>query len=797
MKLPMQWISEYADIPVSPEEYQSRMIMSGTGVEGVESLGAEIENVVAGRVLAVESMANSDHLRVCRVDVGQDEPLQIVCGAPNVAPGILVPVALPGAKLPGGVKIKKGKLRGVESCGMLCAATELNVPTDLYPSVGDAGLLIFQEDAPLGADVRPILGIDDTVVDFEILANRPDCLCAWGIARETAVALGTSFHKPEITVREAGGDIRDYVSVTVEDPALCPRYVARVVKNVRVGESPMWLRKYLHGAGMRSINNVVDITNFIMLETGHPMHAFDLDMVAARHIIVRKAKNGEILKTLDGKERSLTGIELLICDESGPTGVAGIMGGLESEITEHTKTIMFECAAFDRTGARLASRSLGLRTEASGRFEKGGSPKTCLEAIQRACQMVNILDAGDVVSGVIDLYPAPAPQKVITASAGRIAARTGVSIPVQAMVEILEKLHFTVKQNGDTLDVTVPDFRQDVDGEADLCEEVLRIYGYRHIPATSLRGETTPGGKSAAMRLQNTCAAVLQGLGFYEIMNYSFISRKLLDKLSLSPEDPRSRPLPILNPLGEDTSIMRPSLAPSMLATLALNMNRGNPQARLYEAAAVFDPTRPTEEKLPAEIPTLCLGMYGKDADFYALRGVCQAILTRLGISTKVERGGESYHHPGRCARLTQGGVCVCALGEVHPDTRDAFEMPERAYIAEINLKTASALQTPMGEVKPMPRYPAVSRDLALVMEDAQPVGPVMEAMEKAGGSLMEECRLFDVYRGIQVGAGKKSAAFSLTFRAPDRTLTDAEINACMAKIQAACRDQFGAAVRS
>lgn len=796
MKLPMQWVKEYADIPVTKEEYQSRMIMCGTGVEGLEDLGAQVENVVVGRVLTVENMENSDHLHICQVDVGAEEPLQIVCGAPNVAPGILVPVALVGAKLPGGHKIKKGKLRGVASWGMLCSGTELNVPTDLYPSIGDAGLLVFNEEYPLGTDVRPILGIDDTVVDYEILANRPDCLCAWGIARETAVAMGTEFKKPEIKVVESDGDIHDYVKVTVEDHDLCPRYVARVIKNVRVKPSPMWLRKYLHGAGMRSINNVVDITNFIMLETGHPMHAFDLDMVADRHIIVRRAKENEILKTLDGKERPMTGIELMICDEKGPTGVAGVMGGLESEITESTKAIMFECAAFDRTGTRLASRSLGLRTEASGRFEKGVSPKTCLEAIERACQMVNELDAGDVVPGMIDIYPSPAEKQIITASCKAIAARAGVDIPEDKAVEILRSLHFTVDQQGDALTVTVPDFRQDVEGEADLCEEVLRIYGYDYIPSTYLRGETTPGGKNPRMRLKDACGKVLNSLGFYEIMNYSFISRKLLDKLGLPADDKRMEPLPILNPLGEDTSIMRPSLAPSLLNTLAMNMNHGNAQAKLYETAAIFDPTQPTEEALPTEAQTLCLGMYGKEIDFYTLRSACQAVLSHLGIETTVERGGEVYHHPGRCAKLMQGETVLCVLGEVHPDVRDAFEMPERAYMGEMNLEVIGKVMTPMGDVKPMPRYPSVSRDLALVMEDAMAVGPLMAAMEKAGGALVEECRLFDVYRGIQVGAGKKSVAFAFTFRAADRTLTEAEITTCMEKNQKICREQFNAVIR-
>lgn len=797
MKLPMQWIKEYAPIPVDVNTYKDRMIWTGTAVEGVEALGEDIEKVVVGRVLTVDKVEGSDHLHVCSVDAGQDALLQIVCGAPNVAPSILVPVALEGAKLPGGVKIKKGKLRGVMSEGMLCSATELNVPQELYPSVGDAGLLIFQEEYPLGTDVKTIFGLDDAVIDFEILANRPDCLCVWGVARETAVALKASFQKPSINVTEADGSIHEHVKVTVEDNDFCPRYVARVVKNVRVKPSPLWLRKYLYGAGMRSINNVVDITNFVMLETGHPMHAFDLSKVRGGEIIVRKAKASETIKTLDGKERTLAGIELLICDGEGPTGVAGIMGGEESEISESTRTLMFECAAFDRTGTRMAARNLGMRTEASGRFEKGVSPKTALEAMQRACQMMNLLDAGDVVPGIIDVYPNPQKPQVIHASLARIAKRTGAQIPAQAMVDILRSLHFEVKVNGDEVDVTVPDFRQDVEGEADLSEEVLRIFGYESIPATRLRGEATPGGRSAFMCFRDALGLRLNGLGLSEIMNFSFISQKAIEKLNLNKEDSRNKPLMLLNPLGEDTRVMRPSLAPGMLQTLALNMNRGNEKAWLYEVAAVFDKNKPTEENLPTETPTLCIGLYGGQADFYTLRDIVRSLLTVWGIKAEIAPGGESYHHPGRCAVLYVNGQRLAVLGEVHPDTMEAFDMPERGFIAEIDLSLARSMAVPMGDVNPLPRYPAVSRDLALVMADSQPVGPVMAAMEKATGELLEECRMFDVYRGAQLGEGKKSVAFSLSFRAADHTLTEAEITAAMEKVLKACEKEFGAVIRA
>lgn len=796
MKVPMQWIKEYADIPMSAADYQNKMIMIGDGVEGYEETGAEVDHVVVGRVLTCEAHPDSDHLHVTTVDVGGDAPLQIVCGAPNCRAGILTPVALVGAHLPGGVKIKKGKLRGVMSEGMLCSSEELGVPVELYPSIGAAGILEFQEEYPVGSDVKPILGIDDTVMDFEVLANRPDCLSVWGIARETAVACGTTFHKPEITVTEAGGDVHDYVQVDVEATDLCPRYIARVIKDVRVGPSPMWLRKYLYGAGMRSINNVVDITNFIMLETGHPMHAFDLDMVEGHHIIVRKAVEGEHITTLDGKAHPLTAGQLVICDASKPSCVAGVMGGEESEITEKTHTMMFECAVFDRAATRVTSRALGIRTESSGRFEKGVSVKTAMEAMQRACQMINQLDAGDVVSGVIDIYPDPAKKQVITASCEKIARRAGVDIPADDTERILKELFFDVERDGDKLTVTVPDFRQDVEGEADLCEEALRVHGYDKIPSTLLRGETTPGGRSDRMRLKDEVSHVLTAMGFYEIMNYSFVSPKSVDKLMLDEKDARRNMLPIRNPLGEDTSVMRTTLVPDMLSTLALNMNHGNDSARLFEVAAVFDPANRTAEGLPTETRKLCLGLYGKDADFFTMRGVVERLLKQLGITFDVSRSDEVYLHPGRQAKLTQGEQVVCVLGEVHPTVRENFDMPYRALIAEMDMEVIAQLQTPMGAVKPMPRYPAVSRDLSLVMAESTEVGPLLADMAHAAGSILEDAKMFDVYRSVAVGKDMKSVAFSFVFRAADHTLTEAEITKAMEKLQKVAADKYQAVIR-
>lgn len=796
MKIPMQWISRYASISCDAEDYQNKMIMIGNGVEGYEYLGAEVENVVVGRVLTCVDHPNSDHLHCTTVDVGSGEPLHIVCGAPNCHAGMLTAVALCGARLPGGVKIKKGKMRGEVSEGMLCSSEELGVPVELYPSVGAAGIIEFHEEYPLGADVRPILGIDDTVMDFEVLANRPDCLSVWGIARETAVALDTQFTLPEISVTEKGGDIHDFVKVEVRDADLCPRYIARVIDNVRVGPSPMWLRKYLHGAGMRSINNVVDITNFVMLETGHPMHAFDLDKVEGRHIIVRRSVEGEHITTLDGKPHPLTPGQLVICDATKPSCLAGIMGGEESEITENTRAVMFECAVFDRTATRVTSRSLGIRTESSGRFEKGVSPKTAMEAMNRACQMIHELDAGDVVSGCIDIYPNPQPRQVIEASCARIARRAGVDILPEDCERILRQLHFEVRREGDLLTAAVPDYRQDVEGEADLCEEVLRVFGYDHIPSTRLRGETTPGGRSDRMRLKDEVAQLLVGLGLCEIVNFSFVSPKQIDKLGLADDDVRRHMLAIRNPLGEDTSVMRTTLAPDMLSTLALNMNHGNEAARLYEISTVFDPDRRTAEGLPTETQKLVIGAYGKGEDFYSLRGMVERLLEHLHIDVTVEAGGDCYYHPGRKAVMKHGDTVVCVLGEVHPTVRERFDMPARAYLAELDMAVLSELRSPMGAVKPMPRYPSVTRDLSLVMDEATQVGPLLRDMAKAGGAIVEDAKMFDVYRSAVLGLDKKSVAFSFVLRGADHTLTEAEVAKAMSKIQTVAAEKYNAIIR-
>ncbi|NMD38159.1 MAG: phenylalanine--tRNA ligase subunit beta, partial [Christensenellaceae bacterium] len=728
---------------------------------------------------------------------GEESPLQIVCGAPNVRENILVPVALVGAELPGGFKIKKGKLRGVESFGMICSGPELDIPTYLYPSVGDEGILIFNEDYPVGTDVNKIFMLDDIIFDFDILANRPDLLSILGIARESAAVFDLKFNMPRINVNEIDEKIDNFVSVEVIDGDACPRYAARVIKNVKIAPSPLWLRAYLHKSGIRSINNIVDITNYIMLETGHPMHAFDLDKVKGKKITVRYAKEGEKLTTLDGKIHGLRTSDLMICDEGGATGLAGIMGGFESEIDENTKNVVFECACFDRSIVRKSSRALGIRTESSGRFEKGVSAASIPFAINRACQLVNMLEAGNVVSGMIDIYTELPKVKTVVCSVKNISKRTGVNIPAVDMINILNKLGFTTSLTSDTLSVNVPLFRLDVEIEADICEEVLRLYGYEHIPATPLRGSTTQGGISPLMAFKNKVASVIKAYGFMETMRYSFISRKSLEKLGLNNDDIRLQPLELMNPLGEDTAIMRTSLVPDMLQTISLNINHGNLSGRFFENAKIFLAEPKDDEGLPFETNSLCLGMYGEeDIDFYSLRQVIESLMFELGIDYTISKGADNYYHVGRSAKLVQGENTLATLGEITPDVSEAFEISKRVYIAELNIDLLQSLAKRTGAVNDLPKYPSVHRDLSIVFEEQTQIGDVMQSMQIAGGKLLENVFMFDVYRGAPVPPQHKSVAFSIVFRSSEKTLSDDDIQKHMNNILKTIEEKYNGKIR-
>ncbi len=795
MKVSLNWLREYTDVALDPRDFARRMVMAGTGVEGVSDLLPGVSGVVVARVLACEKHPDSDHLSVCTVNAG-GELLQIVCGAPNVRAGQLVPAALVGANLPGGLVIKKGKIRGVESQGMLCSAAELGIPQDVYPSVGDAGLLILHEDYAPGTPLLDALGLKDTVVDFEILANRPDCLSVRGVAREAAATLGAPYREPEANTAAGIGEMDKHAKVTVRDEDICPRYMARAVTNVAVGPSPLWMRQRLFAAGIRSINNVVDVTNYVMLETGHPMHAFDLGQVRGRTIIVRRAQPGESLTTLDGKTHALQGGEPLICDSAGPTGLAGIMGGRESEITDDTREILLECAAFDRATTRVVSRRLGIRTESSGRFERGVNPASVGYAMERACQLLRELAAGECVPGAVDIYPNPVKPVELTVSAQRIGRRAGVYIPVEEMADILRRLHFHVEADGDTLRLIAPAERTDIEREEDVCEEVLRLAGYDRIPETLLQGGSKPGSDSEAGQLKDKLLGILCGLGYDEIVNYSFLSQKQLDLLNLPAGDPRLSPVRLMNPLGEDTAVMRTTLIPDMLRVLAYNLNQRNEKALLCEFSTVF-PSARNDEGLFHERKALSLGGYGEGVDFYAVRDAALALLESLNIPWDIQGANEPYLHPGRAAEIISRGKAIGVVGEAHPDVADRFGIAGRVFIAELNLEMMGELQKPLDKVRELSRTPAVSRDLALVLDDAQPLLPVLRAIGAAAGKSLENVKLFDVFRGKQVGEGRKSAAFSVTLRGADKTLEDADITAVMQKIIKRLGQDFNAQIRS
>ena len=796
MKAPLNWLREYVEIDMPGAEYAQKMVMTGTAVEGVEPV-AEYENVVVGRVITCEDHTDSDHLHVCTVDVGDQAPIQIVCGAPNVSAGQLVPVALVGAKLPGGYAIKKGKLRGVESFGMICSGTELNVPEAMYPHIGDKGILVFHEAYEPGTDVKAIFGMDDEIIDFEILANRPDCLSIWGLARESGAVLETHCLMPEIAVEESGkGDISDYAKVSVLDDELCPRYCARVIADVKIAESPKWMKTYLHAAGIRPINNIVDITNFVMLETGHPMHAFDLSKVRDGQIIVRRARPDEILVTLDGKEHKLASDMLVIADSERATGIAGVMGGEESEIVNDTAAVLFECATFDRTSIRLTARALGVRTESSGRFERGVCVGTTMEALQRACMLVNMLECGQVVPGSFDHYPNPAPERIVEASVSRINQLISTKLSGEEMEDILGRLYIDTQCCEDTLTCNVPAWRGDIEAECDLAEEILRLNGYEHIPSTLMSGVTVAGMRSDTQLLSDRVKHSLVGMGFYESLSFSFVSRKWISALNLPDGDWRLDPVVIRNPLGEDTSVMRTSLVPSMLNVLSTNINRGNAAGSLFELAPVFEIGQ--KGQLPNENALLCIGMYGADVDFYALKQVCVSVLHELGITVKAAAGGDVYYHPGRKAKLMAGNVQIGQLGEIHPDQAEAFDITnKRVYVAELDMRAMMQCAKTVASVKSLPKFPAVSRDLALVMDESVGVGNVMDAIRKAAGRDVEHVEMFDIYRGTKLGFEKKSVAFSLTFRAADRTLTEPEIAAAVTNVLSVVEKEFGATLRA
>lgn len=785
MKVSLSWLKRYVDITVPVEELCDKMVMAGFEVEEMTDLGENMKNVVVGKVVKMERHPDSDHMFICQVDCGGEEPVQIVTGAQNVNEGDLVPAALHDSYLPNGMHIKKGKLRGVPSNGMLCSGEELCVTEDDYPGAGFYGIMILKPDAGApGTDMRDVLGLHDYIIDFKITANRPDCQSVLGIAREAAVVLGKEFNEPEPKYNTVGEDISDYISVENRNLDLCPRYHGRIIKNVRIGESPEWMKKCLLAAGMRPINNIVDITNFVMLETGMPMHAFDLRDVNEHKIIVRNAEKNEKITTLDGKEHELKPEMLVIADGKEPSCLAGIMGGLNSEIKNDTPVIFLECAKFRRDSVRKTSRKLGIRTESSGRFERGVDIITVKYAMDRALQLVEELGAGEIVDGCVDLnggLPEPRDLKV---SVKDVNALLGLEIPAERMEQILNSLQIETVLKDGVLNCKVPSFRDDVEGRADIAEEVMRIYGYDHIVGSTMQGAIVRGRKLPERIKADSIKACLTANGFNEITTYSFIGSKAIDTLRLGADDPRRNAVTILNPLGDEYSTMRTQLVTSMLTVLGTNYSRKNADAKLFELSKVFVPKALPVTEQPLEIPALILGMYGKDADFFALKGIVEMIVGSFtNRPATVETANEPYLHPGRSAVMKLGDEILATFGEVHPAVAADYGVDDRCYIAELAADRLYELQLPKTTYKPLPKFPAVERDLALICDIDTPAGELDRAIREGAGRLCEKVELFDIYTGSQIAEGKKSMAYRVTLRSAESTLNDEAIDKAVAKI--------------
>ena len=799
MNLSRKWLSEFVTVEANDKEFAEAMTLSGSKVETTEEQGAEISRVVVGRVAEIKRHENSDHMWVCQVEVGEDAPIQIVTGAQNVKQGDLVPVALHKSTLPGGVKIEKGKLRGEVSNGMLCSFKELGLEQRDFPAAYEDGIWILSDDPELtgltvGQDIRTAVGLDDHVVEFEITPNRPDCLSVIGLAREAAATFDTELRLHEPVVKGgAQGVLCDLLDVETPDPELCPRYTARMVRNVKIAPSPKWMRERLRAMGVRPINNIVDITNYVMLEYGQPMHAFDYRYVKGGKIIVRRAADGEELTTLDGNVRKLTHNMLVIADDTRAVGLAGIMGGENSEIVDDTVDVVFESANFDGTCIRKAALALGMRTEASAKFEKGLDPLNTLPAVNRACELVEMLGAGEVVDGVIDILNHVPQPTVLTLEPEKINALLGTDVAADEMVRILRKLDFQV--DGDQ--VTVPSWRGDVQRMADLAEEVARFYGYNNIPTTLMRGQTTLGGYSEQEKLERQLGAMCRSLGHDEIITYSFISPTCYDKIRWNQDDPRRQSFKILNPLGEDTSIMRTTTLPSMLEILTRNYNYRNKSARLYEVGRIYLPGG--DDGLAAENKVLSMGAYGEDMDFFTLKGAVEAILKDIratDITFEKPCTPNPSYHPGRCADVYVGSRRVGVLGQIHPLVAQNYGVDAELYCAELDFTQLLCSRGPDPEYVPLPKFPSVARDIAVVCDEAVTVGALEACIRKGAKGLLKEVTLFDIYRGKGVAEGKKSVAFSLVLRADDRSLTSEEADADVKSILDTLASDLGAVLR-
>ena len=792
MKLSREWLGEYTTIGAPDKEYCDAMTMSGSKVEGWEVTGSEISRVVVGRVISMERHTNSDHMWVCKIDVGGERELQIVTGAQNVNIGDLIPVALDGSTLPGGKEIRTGKLRGELSEGMLCSLGELGLEQRDFPYAIEDGIFILEEDCLPGDDIREVCGLNDSVVEFEITNNRPDCLSVRGLARESACTFHTPLTFAEPTVTAGHGDIREKLSVEIKDAELCPRYTARMVKNIKIAPSPKWMRRRLRASGVRPINNIVDITNYVMLEYGQPMHAFDYACLHDGKIIVRRAEEGESLRTLDGNDHALTPGMLVIADPEGPVALAGVMGGANSEITDETTTIVFESANFLGHSIRKTAIALGMRTDASGRFEKGLDLFATVPAVDRACELVEMLGAGEVFDGTIDVLAKEPETTFIELDDKRINALLGTDIPREFMADTLTSLGFEL--NGNTL--TVPSWRGDCTMLADIAEECARFWGYDKIEATDIRGAATQGGYSEKTLFVRKLGTACRAMGYTEVMTYSFVSPSSLDKIKVPADSPLRDNYRILNPLGEDTSVMRTTALPSMLGVLSTNLSRRNMEAKLYEMATVYK--KQPGKVLADERTVLTLGAYGGDVDFFALKGAVEALLcTARTPDVRFTADTETAaFHPGRCAAVWSGDTRLGTLGQIHPNVCAAYGLDGATYCAEIDVVLLHDLEGAEPVYTPLPRFPAITRDIAVVCDAAVPVGELTECIRKAEKNVLRGVKLFDVYTGVGIPEGKKSVAFSLTLRSDDGTLTDDHAEEAVRAVLDALRENFGAVIR-
>lgn len=792
MNTSLNWIKAYVPgLECTDQEYMDAMTLSGTKVEGYKALDADLDKIVVGQIISVEKHPDADKLVICQVNIGK-ETIQIVTGAPNVVTGMKVPVVLDGgrvagghdgSKTEGGIKIKKGKLRGVESNGMMCSIEELGSSRDFYPDAPENGLYVMPEDAVVGSDAIEALGLRDTVFEYEITNNRVDCYSILGVAREAAATFNKDFVMPPVKKVGNSEDVNDYVKVDVQATDLCPRYTARLVRNIKLAPSPEWMQRRLAASGIRPINNIVDITNYVMEEYGQPMHAYDYDTLAGGKIIVRRAEEGEEFVTLDGQTRKLDPSILMICDAEKSVGVAGIMGGENSKITDDVKTMLFEAACFDGTNIRLSAKKIGMRTEASGKFEKGLDPNLASEAIDRACQLIEELGAGEVVGGMIDVYPQKNVEKRIKFEPDKINKLLGIDISAEEMLGYLKKIELVY--NEETNELIIPTFRQDLECGADIAEEVARFYGYANIPTTLPSGEATTGKLSFKMRIEGVARDIAEFCGFSQGMTYSFESPKVFDKLLLPEDSPLRKAIVISNPLGEDFSIMRTSSLNGMLTSLSTNYNRRNKNVKLYELGNIYLPKSLPLTELPDERMQFTLGFYG-DGDFFSMKGVVEEFLEKVGMRNKPEYNpdaGKTFLHPGRQADIVYDGEVIGYLGEVHPDVLDIYSIGEKAYIAVIDMPHIVEKATFDRKYEGIAKFPAVTRDISMVMDKSVLVGTVEDIIEKRGGKLVESYKLFDIYEGSQIKSGFKSVAYSISFRAKDRTLEDKDINPIMENI--------------